>query len=155
MWTPRIRAGFTLIEIIVVVAIIGVAGVVIVPALAPGSSGGAATAAERLVAAYRQGREAAAARAALVEITFTTGRDGIVVVARGPAGQAADTVGRYVWPAEARLRVPNRTEAGSRIARFGPLGRVAAPPVYVFDSENAYDIHLDLWTGAPQRRQRR
>ena len=134
--------GFTLVEILVVLAILGITAAAVVPALARATEEDDVTRAtrdvERILVA---GRTAALERAAHVDVTFI------------PA------LGKY-WT---RTRDGNTLDSGtvalagtSRLQsfvdrprfQFGPAGTVDGDSLVVLGSAGARALVIDRWTGA-------
>lgn len=148
----RGRAGFTLIELVVVVLIVAVAASTAVPALGRRDRGGAA-AARDLAAVYTHARVTAVSRATPATVTLDAATGRYAVVMRSGVTGAADTVrtGRLPRGVDIWIDSPRRERA---VAVFGPLGRAHARPTTLADREGRRVVIVDPWTGAVDVRNR-
>jgi type II secretion system protein H len=136
-----VKRGFTLVEILVVLAILGITAAAVVPALAR------ATAEDDLTRAART-------------------LERVVVAARATALERATTVGVTLVPESGRywVRLPDGTtidsgtialDQGTRIHsavprpqfRFGPLGTADGDSLLLLAATGAQALVLDRWTG--------
>jgi type II secretion system protein H len=135
--------GFTLVEILVVIAILGITAAAVVPALARATTEDdvtrAARAFERVAVAART---TALERATPVDLTLVpeSGRYWVRLLDEG--GAAIDS-GTIVLEHGTRLRSP---VPRPRI-RFGPLGTADGDSLIVLGASGAQALVLDRWTG--------
>lgn len=151
MLTRRRRLGFTLIELVVVLMIVGIAGAMVVPAFAGRRD--AETAASELAAIYRAAREAAADRAVVVTVTVDL-RSGRYEVVTDPAERAAaQTLRTGTLRMSAGVRLGD-AGAGWAVTSFDPFGRARGRSVLVRDGEELYEVSADPWTANVEARRR-
>lgn len=143
--------GFTLVETITVLVILGVAAAAVVPALDALLRPGPRAAAEELAGAYRSARAAAASRAATATVTLDP-RSGAWRVFVGSASGADDVLaGGNLLTDRADTRVV--APAGDRlVARFDARSRARAPTVVFERAGERFTVHVDPWTGAVRLR---
>jgi len=137
--------GFTLVEVVVVLTILGVVAAVTTPSLARMLRGGADGVAHEIVSVYGTAREAAATRGApaSVVLELATGAFWVVI----SATPVADTVrqGRLRIAHEIRLTGGHR---GWVVTTFDPLGRSRGSPLFVSEGQDVHEIAADPWTAA-------
>ncbi|MDH3291126.1 MAG: type II secretion system GspH family protein [Gemmatimonadota bacterium] len=141
------RPGFTLIEVVVVLTILGIAAAVTAPGLARMLGGGADGVVRDVVSAYGTAREAAATRAARTSVLLELGTGAYWVVAGPSAGDVADTIrqGRLSLTPEIRLTGGDR---GWAVTTFDPLGHARGNRVFVSEGQEVHEIAADPWTAA-------
>jgi len=149
MTEPTVRErGFTLVELLTVLLLLGVAAAVVVPELSRGVRSGAAVAAREVEATYRSARDAAAERGVPVTVTLELATGSYVV--RTALG---DEVERGVVLRRSGVRLTGGRD-GWVVARFGPLGRARADRLVVADNEERYEVTAHPWTAAVEARRR-
>jgi general secretion pathway protein H len=144
------EAGFTLLELTVVVAILALAAAVVAPSLNRARPGLAVlAAAHELAASLRAAR--AAARAANVERVVTLDLDGRRYWAEGVVGPRAIAANVAV-----RLAVPEGERIGnaSGRVRFFPDGSASGARVEIDDGRSAASVLVD-WLSGDVRIERR
>ena len=141
------RRGFTLVDVLVVLVIIGMTAAVVVPAIRPPAAAGAAAAARALVEAY-----GAAERAALTEgishtltLEMTTGK--YAVLAEVAPHLPADTLRAGILPLSAGTHLTGGRDGWAR-ATFDPLGRARGDRVTISHDAEEYAVGVDPWTAA-------
>lgn len=141
------RAGFTLVETLTVLVILGVAAAAVVPGLEALLRPGPRAAAEELAGAYRSARAAAASRRATATVTLDP-RSGAWRVFVGPASGADGVLAGgnlLTGRADTRIAAPG----GDRlVARFDARSRARAPAVVFERAGDRFAVHVDPWTGA-------
>lgn len=143
---PR-AGGFTLIETLTVLAILGLVAAAVVPSLGSLLRPGSRAAAEELAGAYRDAREAAAGRAATATVTLDP-RSGAWRVSVGSASGPADVLagGNLLTDRpDTRVAAPGDDRV---VARFDARGRARAPTVFFERTGDRHVVHVDPWTGA-------
>jgi prepilin-type N-terminal cleavage/methylation domain-containing protein len=142
-----VKRGFTLVEVVVVIAILGITAAAVVPALARATAEddltrGARALGEVLDAARTRALE----RAISVRVAFVpeTGRYWVTA-----AEQVLDS-GAFALDPAVRLQSPSARPT----FRFDPLGTADGDSVLLVGSSGARALNLDRWTGelrAPAR----
>lgn len=148
----RGTAGFTLVEMLVVLMMIGIAAMTVAPALRRPDERGATPSADALAAAIAQARLAAVTRAVpvTVEVDLASGRWWTVA---HPADRPADTADAGALPLAADTRLAGGDGSVARVA-FDGVGRARADRLTVGDAEGTQEIVVDAWTGAARVRPR-
>lgn len=150
--TSRRPGGFTLIELVVVLMILGVAGAMVVPALA--GKRAAETTASELAAIYRAARDAAVDRAVVVTVALDL-RSGRYEVFTDPAeGAAAQTIRTGTLGMSSGVRLRGESAAGWVVTSFDPFGRARGGWVEIADGEERYEVSTDPWTASVATRRR-
>lgn len=150
MSTVRSR-GFTLVELLVVLVIIGTMAAVVAPALGLRPRGGARDTAERLVAVYDRARAVAVGRGveSRVTVELSTGSYSIVATPAGGASGAApaDSARTGTLGVGGGSRMVGGRDGWARMT-FDAMGRGHGDPVAVVDDRARHDVVTDPWTGA-------
>ncbi|HEY0020610.1 MAG TPA: secretin N-terminal domain-containing protein [Longimicrobium sp.] len=144
--------GFTLIEMLVVLAMMGVGAMVVVPALRRPEDRGAAASADALAAAIGRARLAAVTRAVPVTVEVDVANARWTTVAH-PADLQSDTVDAGVLPVLPDTRLAGGDGAFAAVM-FDALGRARADRIAVSGRDGAQEIGVDAWTGAARVRSR-
>jgi prepilin-type N-terminal cleavage/methylation domain-containing protein len=138
-----VTRGFTLVEILVVLAILGITAAAVVPALARATTDDDVTRAardfERVAVAART---AAIERATPVDVTVVLESGRYWVRLLGEGGATIDS-GAIVLEHGTRLRSPVPRPR----FRFGPLGTADGDSLIVLGASGARALVLDRWTG--------
>ena len=131
----RSRRGVTLIELVVVIALMAIIAGVVTPAFRAASPASDVSATAQLSAVVRAARARAIERATVVTLTVdpTTGRFWI---------DHPDTSGTITLSAQATLSGADRVHF-----RFRPTGEVAADPLAVTESGVSRAVRVNQWTG--------
>jgi prepilin-type N-terminal cleavage/methylation domain-containing protein len=139
--------GFTLVEVVVVLTVLGVVAAVTTPSLARMLRGGADGVARDIVSVYGTAREAAATRGALASVVLELATGAYWVVTEPSATAAVDTLrqGRLRIAHEIRLTGGHR---GWMVTTFDPLGRSRGSPLFVSEGQDVHEIAADPWTAA-------
>ncbi|HEX6367416.1 MAG TPA: GspH/FimT family pseudopilin [Longimicrobium sp.] len=146
------RAGFTLVEMLVVLMMIGVAGMTVVPALRRPDERGASPSADALAAAIARARLAAVTRAVPVSVEVDLAA-GVWSAVAHPADRPADTTDAGALPLSSDTRLAGGDGRVARVA-FDGLGRARADRLAVSDGGGTQEIIVDAWTGAAAVRPR-
>lgn len=144
------RSGFTLMEIVVVLMMLGVAAAVAVPAFRPPAERSAGAAARALREVYADARNQAARRGVAVVVEIRTATGEWRLAADPDDGTAPRTLeaGTLPLPAEGRL---SGGRDGTARAAFSPLGRARADGVVISHGEVRHEVWVDGWTGAARQ----
>jgi prepilin-type N-terminal cleavage/methylation domain-containing protein len=141
----RADAGFTLLEVVTVVLVLGIAAAVAVPALRPADERSAAAAAEALRAVYADARAVSARRGEPVTVVLETATDSFAVFAEPADGpRRVLRAGRLPLPEDGSI---SGGRNGRAQARFTPLGRARADRVTLADGGDRHVVRVDAWTG--------
>lgn len=149
---PLWRAGFTLVEMLVVLMMVGVMAMTVAPALRRPDERGAGPSADALAAAIARARLAAVTRAVpvSVDVDLAAGRWSAVA---HPAERPADTMDAGLLPLSSETRLSGGDGKVARIA-FDGLGRARADRLAASDGAGTREIVIDAWTGAAAVRPR-
>ncbi|MCU0893799.1 MAG: GspH/FimT family pseudopilin [Rhodospirillales bacterium] len=138
----RATAGFTLFEVLVVLAIVGLVTAVVAPVLFRGLAGTEArTVAREIAAALRQARGEAVAHNTDVAVTFDLSRRAYAVERSRPR-PVPDGVAMELYAASAE-----QLDAAVGGIRFFPDGSSTGGQVTIGDGEARYAIDVDWLTG--------
>ncbi|HEX8455391.1 MAG TPA: type II secretion system protein [Longimicrobium sp.] len=147
------RAGMTLIELMVALAIVGIALAATVPAFRPSNERGTGAAAEALMRAWREARGDAARRGMPVDVVLEAKTGAWFAITVPEDEQAPDTLraGILPLPSGARLTGGNGRET---MVRFDALGRARSDRVTIEYGADRLVLSVDPWTGAGRRHAR-
>ena len=143
----RIDSGFTLIEMMVVLLLMGISLAVVAPAL-PRPPHGAEAAARKTARLLEQTRRTAAqhGRNTRIELNLATGAFGVWVEDPFDGRDSLIAAGELLLPGEMAEADPN-TGARARV-RFDPLGRADGEPIRFRDGGGrSMTVAVDPWTG--------
>lgn len=147
----RATPGFTLIELVVVLAIIGVAATVVAPAFrrpAPDVR----TTTDAIVALYAGASRVAAVRRVPVTVAIEMASGRFTTLTDPPPGTARDTIGGGTLPLPPGARLEGGRE-GWALASFDAHGNARGPNIEIYQEQQNYEVRVDPWTaGAVVRR---
>ena len=152
-WIVGARRGFSLIELVVVLSILGVAAAVVVPAFTGFVSGGAEEAVRELVSAYRTARNEAVTRGVGASVTIELSTGSYWVVSEPLIGGHADTLRAGALPLGQGTRLLGGRQ-GWAVTAFDPLARARGAPVFISDGEKVYEVAVDARTAEIDARRR-
>jgi type II secretory pathway pseudopilin PulG len=141
------RAGFTLIETVVILTMLGIVAAVTVPSLARTLRDGADATTRDIVSLLGTAREAAATRGVQTSAAIELATGAYWVVTRPAGTGAADTIrqGRFGLPPAIRL---SGGDQGWVVTVFDPLGRSRGGTLFVSEGQHVRAITTDPWTGS-------
>jgi prepilin-type N-terminal cleavage/methylation domain-containing protein len=145
-------AGFTLVEMLVVLMMIGVMAMTVAPALRRPDERGASPSADALAAAMARARLQAVTRAVPVSVDVDLAA-GLWAAVAHPADRPVDTTDAGVLPLSSDTRLSGGDGRTAQVA-FDGLGRARADRLAVRDAEGTQEIVVDAWTGAARVRPR-
>jgi general secretion pathway protein H len=139
-------AGFTLVEVLVVLLLIGIAAGAVLPALGTGRQTGAGAAVRELTAVLAAARSRAVVNATNVTVTIELATGAYATfAAAGPLHQP-DTLRRGVLPLG-----PDASMAGTAgdwaVIAFDALGRARGPDIRIHEHGYSYEVRVHPWTG--------
>jgi general secretion pathway protein H len=149
---PGRGGGFTLIELVVVLAIIGLAASVVAPAFRRLGQD-ARTTADALTATYAAARRAATERGVAVTLVIETATGQFLGMTDPAPGLPRDTVASGALPFAAGTHLDGGHE-GWAVVTFDALGRGRGDRVTLIQGEQRYDIRVDPWTATAVVRRR-
>ena len=138
--------GFTLVELLVVLAMLAIAAAVAVPALRPPAERSAGAAADSLLHVLARARTDAAARGTPVHVEVRAGDGRFAVTADGEDG-ARDTLRAGSLPLPPGGRASGGRRGTARMS-FDASGRARADRVALTDEGGRIEIVVDAWSGA-------
>jgi prepilin-type N-terminal cleavage/methylation domain-containing protein len=147
-----VRSGFTLVEMLVVLMMIGVAALTVAPALRRPDERGASPSADALAAAIARARLQAVTRAVQVSVNVDLAA-GLWSSIAHPADRPADTTDAGALPLSSDTRLAGGDGKVARVA-FDGLGRARADRLAVSDADGTQEVVVDAWTGAARVRPR-
>lgn len=147
------RRGFSLIELVVVLSILGVAAAVVVPAFTGFVGGGAEEAVRELVSAYRTARDAAVRRGVPATVTIELSTGNYWAVSEPLSGGHPDTLRVGALPLGQGTRLLGGRQ-GWAVTAFDPLARARGVPVFISDGEKVYEVEVDARTAEIDARRR-
>jgi prepilin-type N-terminal cleavage/methylation domain-containing protein len=140
-------AGFTLIELIVVLAIIGLAATVVAPAFRR-LTGDARTTTDAITTLYAGASRAAHVRRVPVTVVIEVATGRFTTITEPAPGTPRDTIesGALVLAADARL---TGGRDGWALVSFDPHGGARGSTIGIIQEHGSYDIQVDPWTAEP------
>ncbi len=147
------RCGLSLIELVVVIAIVGVAAAVVLPAFDRLGGGGAEEAVRELVSAYRAARGAAVTRGAPSRVTVELATGAYWVISEGASDTRADTLLRGTLRVGRSSRMVGGRD-GWAVTAFDPLSRARGVPIYISEGAELFEVAVDPRTASIDVRRR-
>jgi prepilin-type N-terminal cleavage/methylation domain-containing protein len=136
--------GFTLIELIVVLAIIGVAATVVAPAFKrPGRD--ARTTSDAIATVYAGASRAATVRRMPVTVAIETASGQFTTLTEPAPGTPRDTIESGVLPLAAGARLSGGRD-GWVLASFDAHGNARGPTIDIIQQQEHHEVRLDPWT---------
>lgn len=140
--------GFTIIELVVVITIIGVVGAIAIPNFARTVRSDAQRAVVEVVAGYRMARALAVDRGATTALTMDLRSGEFWIVSESTPSAAGDTLRRGRVDLRG-TRVSSHDRGGElAVVRFDPFGMGGGDRITLSDGKERYDVVVDTWTGA-------
>jgi prepilin-type N-terminal cleavage/methylation domain-containing protein len=149
---PHRAAGFTLIELIVVIAIIGVATSVVAPAFRR-LTRDARTTADAVTAVYAAAGRSAAVRRVPVTVLIETASGRFATLTEPAPGMARDTIDQGTLPLAAGARLAGGRE-GWVVVAFDSRGGARGSAIDVITEQERHEIRVDPWTAEAVVRRR-
>jgi type II secretion system protein H len=143
MISVRTRAGFTLVEMIVVIAILAIVSAVTLPSFRADNEDAITTASKTLTDFIARSRQTSIERGEVVMLTVEPANARYWVIASEPEGDSVLASGSFELPADATLIA---SQPRLRYA-FLPSGRASGEPLTLRLSAHAAVISVDQWTG--------
>ena len=141
--SPR-ETGVTIVELLVAIAIVGIAAAAAVPAFRANGARGAGAATEALTDEWRRARGDAVRRGVPVEVVLEATGAWVERTAPGD-GSAPDTLRTGTLP------LPDGARVRGGAVRFDALGRARADRVTIEHGREIHVAWVDPWTGAARR----
>jgi type II secretion system protein H len=144
----RTRRGFTLVELLVALVIVGLIGAVAVATLRA-RGGGSAAVAKELATVYESAREIAIRRGRPAEVQIDLADGSYCVLLEARAARWADTARAGVLGLGPDARLAARAARSGRAhMRFDALGRAHGDVIVIADGRSRHEVVADPWTGA-------
>jgi prepilin-type N-terminal cleavage/methylation domain-containing protein len=140
----RHSRGFTLIELIVVIAIIGVAATVVAPAFRQRTPD-ARTTIDAIATLYAGASRAATARRVPVTVAIETATGQFTAFTVPAAGTASDSIDTGTLPLPAGARLTGGHE-GWVLASFDAHGSARGPTIEITQEQQIHEVRIDPWT---------
>jgi prepilin-type N-terminal cleavage/methylation domain-containing protein len=144
--------GFTLIELIVVIAIIGVAASVVAPAFKQRAPD-ARTTTDAIAMVYAGAARAATVRRVPVTVTIEVATGRFTTITRPAPGTASDTVDSGTLPLPPGARLGGGRE-GWTLASFDAHGNASGSTLEIIQEQQSYEVRIDPWTAEAVVRRR-
>lgn len=145
---PTSRAGgFTLVEVMVVLAIAGLSAAVVVPQIGALLEPGPRSAADDLAEAYRQARDMATSRATVATVTLDPRTGSWRLFEGAAAGADAAVDGGNVLTDRPDTRITG-SDGELAVTRFDGVGRAWGPALTFRSDDGVHQVRVDVWTGA-------
>jgi type II secretion system protein H len=136
--------GFTLIELIVVLFILGLVAGAVAPAFLAGQRQGQETeAADRVEALLRRARKLSLERGAAVSLSLNVSSGAYIIRLENAGTKLVEESGTLSLPAGATLSAPQQIVEG----RFWPDGSADLPTLTAIQNGRARVISTDRWSG--------
>jgi prepilin-type N-terminal cleavage/methylation domain-containing protein len=145
-------AGFTLIELVVVLAIIGLAATVVVPAFRR-LNRDARTATDAITALYASASRAAHVRRLPVIVVIETATGRFTTLTHPAPGTPRDTIESGVLPLAPGARLTGGTDGWAQIS-FDSHGGARGPTIGIIQEQQSYEVQVDPWTAEAVVRRR-
>lgn len=143
----RRRAGFTLVEVMAVLAVLAVVGAAVAPRLQALLEPGPRAAAEDLAEAFRRARELATTRSRLATVTVDPRTGAWRLFAGRAHGDGSSAVaGGNLLTDQPEARILG-TGGELAVTRFDARGRAWGPVLEIADGSDRHRVHVDTWTG--------
>jgi prepilin-type N-terminal cleavage/methylation domain-containing protein len=144
--------GFTLIELIVVIAIIGVAASVVAPAFKQRRPD-ARTTTDAIATLYAGASRAATVRRVPVVVAIETATGRFTTLTEPAPGTARDTIDSGTLPLPSGARLGGGRE-GWALASFDGHGNARGSTIEITQEQQSYEVRIDPWTAEAVVRRR-
>jgi prepilin-type N-terminal cleavage/methylation domain-containing protein len=145
-------AGFTLIELVVVLAIIGLAATVVAPAFRR-LDRDARTTTDAISTLYAGASRAASVRRVPVTVAIETASGHFTTLTDPAPGVARDTIESGTLPLASGARLTGGRE-GWALVSFDSQGGARGSILGIIQEHESYEIQVDPWTAEPVVRRR-